>query len=61
MRVTLSPRAASAHMYLTAKFASHDSRTGEPIVDAREATVTMTKGHGEWVVSGIETNATLQR
>lgn len=52
---------ADADAYMTVEVNSHDPRTGQPTVDAREAAATMKKIDGEWVVATAETKDTLQR
>lgn len=52
---------STALVALTAKVSSRAAEAGDPIVDAREATVTMKKLDGEWVVAGVESTETLQR
>ena len=61
VQVTVNDEGASAHVYLTAKMTGHDARTGEPTLDAREANVTMDKRDGDWALSGVESEATLQK
>jgi hypothetical protein len=50
-----------ADAYMTVEINGRDQRTGQPTADAREASVTMKKVNGEWVVSTAETKETLQR
>jgi len=50
-----------ADAYMTVEINGRDARTGQPTVDAREASVTMKKISGEWVVATAETKDTLQR
>ena len=52
---------STALVALTAKLSNRDGQSGDPIIDAREATVTMKKLNGEWVVAGVESTETLQR
>ncbi len=61
VQVTIGTDAVSAKAYLTAKISTHDARTGEPTVDAREARLGMVKRNGEWVVASVETADTLER
>lgn len=60
-QVTLAPDSTTADVYLTVKITTRDSRTGEPTLDAREATVGMAKRRGEWVVTSAATLETLRR
>jgi len=50
-----------ADAYMTVEINGIDPRTGQPTVDAREASVTMKKIEGEWVLATAETKETLQR
>ena len=52
---------STARVGLTAKISNRDAQTGDPIIDAREATLAMKKLDGEWVVAGVEGTETLQR
>jgi hypothetical protein len=52
---------ASADVYMTVEVNGRDARTGQPTVDAREATATLKKIDGEWLVSTAETKDTLER
>lgn len=61
VQVTIAPDAATAKVYFTAKISTHDARTGDPTVDAREAHVGMVKRNGEWIVASVETTDTLER
>jgi hypothetical protein len=51
----------NAQVTLTARISNRDQRTGEAIVDAREASLTMRKMDGEWVVAAVESANTLER
>lgn len=51
----------AADVYMTVEVNGRDARTGQPTVDAREATVTMRKENGEWVVASAETKDALPR
>ena len=51
----------TAQVSLTAKISNIDARSGEPIVDAREANLTMKKLDGGWVLATVETSETLRR
>jgi hypothetical protein len=59
--VTLAQDRRSAEVSLTATVSSRDARTGEPIVDAREARVALAKRDGEWVLTLVESADTLER
>lgn len=52
---------ADADVYMTVEINGIDRRTNQPTVDAREATATMKKLNGEWVLATAETKETLQR
>lgn len=61
VQVTLDPAGVGAQVYLTAKATGRDARTGDPTIDAHEANVTMAKRDGDWVVSNVESEETLQK
>ncbi len=44
----------TARTMVTAEMTSRDPRTGERILDSREAAMSMVKRDGEWVVSEVE-------
>ena len=50
-----------ADAYMTVEINGIDPRTGQPTIDAREASVTMKKLDGEWVLATAETKDTLQK
>ena len=52
---------STARVSLTAKASNRDAQTGDPIIDAREAELTMKKLDGDWVVAEVESTETLQR
>lgn len=58
--ITVDRAAATASVYLTAKV-SGPATGDEPALDAREATVTMAKQDGAWVVTGVEVEDTLRK
>jgi hypothetical protein len=49
-----------ADVTLTAMITNTDAASSEPIVDAREAHLTMRKLDGEWVLATVETTDTLR-
>jgi len=59
--VTLAADRGSAQVSLTATVSSRDARTGEAVVDAREARVALAKQDGEWVLTSVESAETLER
>lgn len=61
VHVALGQESTTAQVHLTAKVSGHDPRTSEPTLDAREATLTMAKRDGDWVVATVEATETLQR
>lgn len=61
VQVTLDADRIGASVYLTAKISGHDARTGEPTVDAREATLRMRKEDNEWVIARVEARDTLEK
>ena len=61
VQVTLRQEATTARVYLTAKVSGRDARTGEATLDAREATLSMARQNGDWVVTSVEAGETLQR
>ena len=50
-----------ADVYMTVEINAVDPRTSQPTIDAREASATMKKVDGEWVLATAETKDTLQR
>jgi hypothetical protein len=44
----------TARAYVTADMSSRDPRTGEQILDSRDATMSIVKRDGEWVISEVE-------
>ncbi|OFV94512.1 MAG: hypothetical protein A3G76_12215 [Acidobacteria bacterium RIFCSPLOWO2_12_FULL_65_11] len=60
VQVAVGEDASRAEIYLTATITSRDAAGGS-IVDAREATITMAKREGEWVVARAEAMETLRR
>jgi|SRR5581483_33418 len=50
-----------ADAYMTVEMNGRDAQTGQPTVDAREASVTLKKIDGEWVVATAETKNTLEK
>ena len=61
LNVTVGPDATTAQVHLTARISGRDPRTGEPTIDAREATVKMGKRNGDWVLTDAEATETLQK
>jgi hypothetical protein len=53
--------ADTAHVSLTAEISNSNGTNSDPLLDAREGTLTMTKVDGEWVIATAETANTLQR
>ena len=51
----------TAEVSLTARISNIDARSGEPIVDAYEANLTMQKLDGDWVLATVESAETLKR
>src|SRR5262245_3732189 len=51
----------TAHVSLTAEVSSRDATAIEPLLDAREGTLTMKRVDGTWVIAAAETVKTLQR
>src|SRR5262245_5216729 len=51
----------TAHVSLTAEIANRDASAIEPLLDAREGTLTMKLVNGEWVIAAAETEKTLVR
>jgi hypothetical protein len=51
----------TAHVSLTAEVSNLDTNSLEPLLDAREGTLTMRNIDGEWVIATAETMKTLQR
>jgi hypothetical protein len=51
----------TAHVSLTAEVSNLDPNSLEPLLDAREGTLTMRNIDGEWVIAAAETTKTLQR
>jgi hypothetical protein len=49
----------SAQVGLTAKVSTTDRQTGESTLDAREASVQMSKEDGDWVITSVESRETL--
>jgi hypothetical protein len=49
---------STSRAYMTVEVKGQDARTGEPTVDAREASVTMAKQNGEWVITTAESRET---
>jgi hypothetical protein len=45
---------SASRAYMTVELKGRDPRTGDPTVDAREATVTLAKQDGAWVVTTAE-------
>ena len=52
---------STARAYLTVEVTISDPRTGQPVVDARDAMVALAERDGIWVVTSAEPAATLQR
>jgi hypothetical protein len=48
----------AAEVSLTVNLSSHDARTGEAIVDTREAKVGFVKLDGDWVITSVESRET---
>lgn len=46
--------ATAAHAYLAVELTSLDKPTGQPTIDARDASVSLGKQNGEWVVTAAE-------
>ena len=51
----------TAHVSLTAEISNRDTNSIEPLLDAREGTLTMRHLDGEWVIAAAETTKTLLR
>jgi hypothetical protein len=45
---------ANARAYLTAEVTTRDPKTDEPILDSRDAALSLVKRDGAWVVSAVE-------
>jgi hypothetical protein len=52
---------STARAYMTVEVTTPDPRTGQPVVDAREAIVGMAEREGIWVITTAEPAETLQR
>lgn len=50
---------SASRAYMTVELKGRDARTGEPTVDAREASVTLAKQNGDWVITTAESRETL--
>jgi hypothetical protein len=60
--VTIDPADRNrALVHLTVTVASLDQRTGERVIDAAEADVTMELREGDWVIAAVEATETLRR
>jgi hypothetical protein len=45
---------SASRAYMIVELKGRDARTGEPTVDAREASVTLAKQNGDWVITTAE-------
>jgi hypothetical protein len=59
--VTLAADRRTAAVSLTATVSTRDARTGETVVDAREARAKLAKQDGKWVLTAVESAETLER
>jgi hypothetical protein len=50
----------AAHAYLAVELTSLDRDSGHPTVDSRDASVSMAKKNGEWVITAAESKETPQ-
>src|SRR2546427_591870 len=60
VQITLDS-SSTARAYLTVEVTTSDPRTGQPVVDAREAMVGLAEREGIWVITTAEPAETLQR
>ena len=49
----------AAHAYLAVELTSMDRESGHPVVDARDASVSLEKRNGDWVITQAESKANL--